>query len=45
MIPSCKKIINDSLKKELLDMFYPIGSYYESSDPNFNPNISWGGLG
>lgn len=44
MIPSCKKIINDSLKKELLDMFYPIGSYYESSDPNFNPNTAWGGV-
>lgn len=44
MIPNCKKIINDGLKKELLDVFYPIGSYYESSDPNFNPNSSWGGI-
>lgn len=22
---------------------YPVGSYYETSDPNFNPNEAWGG--
>lgn len=22
---------------------YPVGSYYETSDSNFNPNVSWGG--
>ena len=27
----------------LLDMFYPVGSYYETSDTSFNPNTSWGG--
>ena len=27
----------------VLDIFYPIGSYYETSDDKFNPNISWGG--
>lgn len=27
----------------LLDLFYPVGSYYETSDANFNPNESWGG--
>lgn len=27
----------------LLDIFYPIGSYYETSNTNFNPNSSWGG--
>lgn len=27
----------------LLDTFYPIGSYYETSDISFDPNISWGG--
>ncbi len=27
----------------LLDIFYPIGSYYETSDTSFDPNISWGG--
>lgn len=26
---------------ELLDFFYPIGSYYETSDSNFDPNESW----
>lgn len=23
--------------------YYPVGSYYETSDSNFNPNTSWGG--
>ncbi len=27
----------------LLDKFYPIGSYYETSDIGFDPNVSWGG--
>ena len=27
----------------LLDMFYPIGSYYETSDTSFDPNVTWGG--
>lgn len=27
----------------LLNFFYPVGSYYETSDVNFNPNTSWGG--
>lgn len=26
-----------------LDFFYPIGSYYETSDATFDPNIRWGG--
>lgn len=35
--------------KELLahilgpDFRYPVGSYYETSDANFDPNIAWGG--
>ena len=30
---------------QLLDMFYPVGSYYETSKSTseFNPNIAWGG--
>ena len=28
---------------DFLDMFYPVGSYYETSDGNFNPNVKWGG--
>lgn len=27
----------------LLDLFYPVGSYYETSDTQFNPNDAWGG--
>lgn len=27
----------------LLNLFYPVGSYYETSDVNFDPNVSWGG--
>lgn len=25
------------------DFFYPVGSYYETSDTSFDPNVSWGG--
>lgn len=31
------------LKAEMLDTFYPVGSYYETSDTNFDPNTAWGG--
>lgn len=27
----------------MLDIFYPVGSYYETSDTSFDPNVSWGG--
>ena len=27
----------------LLDTFYPVGTYYENSDSDFNPNKVWGG--
>ena len=26
-----------------LDYFYPVGTYYETSDSDFNPNTAWGG--
>lgn len=26
---------------ELLDFFYPVGSFYETTDTNFDPNDSW----
>lgn len=29
--------------RPLFDFFYPVGSYYETSDTSFNPNDSWGG--
>ena len=41
MIPNCKK----KPDIEILNLFYPIGTYYETSDINFNPNEVWGGNG
>ena len=32
-----------SKTSELLDIFYPIGTYYETSNKEFDPNTSWGG--
>lgn len=29
---------------DFLDIYYPIGSYYTTNNPNFNPNVEWGGL-
>lgn len=26
-----------------IDFFYPVGSYYETSNADFNPNVTWGG--
>ena len=34
---------SSTIKSELLDIFYPIGSYYETSDSEFDPNTEWGG--
>ena len=28
----------------ILDMFYPVGTYYETSDTSFDPNVTWGGV-
>ncbi len=27
----------------IFDIFYPVGSYYETSDANFDPEVAWGG--
>lgn len=27
----------------LIDIFYPVGCYFETSDTTFDPNVSWGG--
>ncbi len=27
----------------IVNVVYPVGSYYETSDVNFNPNTAWGG--
>lgn len=29
--------------RDMLDLIYPVGSYYETSDTSFDPNVSWGG--
>lgn len=29
--------------KFIFDIFYPVGSYYETDNSNFNPNTAWGG--
>lgn len=39
-IVNLKTIYNDS-GINLLDLIYPVGSYYETSNCDFNPNINW----
>ncbi len=34
---------NQNVARTLVDMFYPVGSYYETSNTSFNPNTTWGG--
>lgn len=41
-VTNIKSIFNDS-GISLLNIFYPVGSYYETSNKNFNPNTAWGG--
>lgn len=37
-------ILNEVLPSpSLIDIFYPVGSYYETSNTSFNPNIAWSG--
>lgn len=33
----------NGVASQVIDTIYPIGTYYETSDPNFNPNTAWGG--
>lgn len=42
-LSALQNITDSVFKAALLDLFYPVGSYYESSDTTFNPNTSWGG--
>lgn len=42
IIPTQNDIIN-LIKTTILDVYYPVGSYYETSDVDFNPNSQWGG--
>ena len=39
-----KNLYYQSSISGILDTFYPVGSYYETSDTNFNPNTAWGGI-
>lgn len=38
-----KSLSDLGLAGEVLDTFYPVGSYYETSDTTFDPNTAWGG--
>lgn len=47
-LPQLEKKIGELQKKldsggGILNMFYPVGSYYETSDDTFDPNVRWGG--
>ena len=33
----------NNMQKLLVDLIYPIGTYYETSDSDFDPNYAWGG--
>lgn len=33
----------NNMQKLLVSLVYPVGSYYETSDSNFDPNTAWGG--
>lgn len=35
--------VTRNITTRILDMFYPIGSYYETSDGSFDPAATWGG--
>lgn len=45
--PSTKTPINgtnlNSMQQLLVDLIYPVGTYYETSEIDFNPNTAWGG--
>lgn len=35
--------IKTAINSGLLNLIYPVGCYFETSDDDFNPNTSWGG--
>lgn len=35
--------IKTAINSGLLNLIYPVGCYFETSDTSFNPNASWGG--
>lgn len=36
-------VSSSAFTSAILDVFYPVGCYYHTSDTTFNPNTSWGG--
>ena len=36
-------VIPEKDYSELIDFFYPVGCYFETSDADFDPNTAWGG--
>ena len=43
IIKALDSSIIETEKPNFLDLFYPVGSYYETQDSTFNPNTAWGG--
>ena len=35
--------ITERSVKQLIDIIYPVGTYYETTNTNFNPNTAWAG--
>ncbi len=35
--------ITERSVKQLIDIIYPVGTYYETTDTSFDPNVSWSG--
>lgn len=42
-INKCNASDMNEIKKAINDLIRPVGSYYETSDTSFDPNITWGG--
>lgn len=45
-IPDNQKLLDSDINQivnALNNLIYPVGTYYETSDVTFNPNVSWGG--
>lgn len=43
-LDSQEEIQTKTSKDDVLNTFYPVGSYYETSDTSFDPNTAWGGI-
>ena len=40
---SYNDLTNKPTTMDFINIVYPVGSYYETSDASFDPNVSWGG--